>query len=159
MWIGIAIFLVICWLLGFFLFHVSSFLIHILLLVALVSLIYHFIRGRRGASWATSSKAASRLPRHVLSTRPAFVSPGRSTGGAAMNAGDPREPVGPLATIGYEGASLGEVIRRLTDAGVRLVIDVRAVAASRRPGFSKTVLSASLGEAGIDYRHSPSSLT
>jgi uncharacterized protein (DUF488 family) len=61
--------------------------------------------------------------------------------------------VRPLATIGYEGASLGEVIRRLTDAGVRLVIDVRAVAASRRPGFSKTILSASLAEAGIDYRH------
>ena len=58
-----------------------------------------------------------------------------------------------LATIGYEGASLGDVIGRLKDAEVRLVIDVRAIAASRRPGFSKTMLAASLAEAGIDYRH------
>ncbi|MEI9965338.1 MAG: DUF488 domain-containing protein [Caulobacteraceae bacterium] len=34
-----------------------------------------------------------------------------------------------------------------------LVIDVRAVAASRRPGFSKTMLAASLDEAGIGYLH------
>ena len=36
---------------------------------------------------------------------------------------------------------------------MRLVIDVRAVAASRRPGFSKTMLAASLNEAMIGYRH------
>lgn len=58
-----------------------------------------------------------------------------------------------LATIGYEGASLGDVIRRLTDAKVKVVIDVRAIAASCRPGFSKTMLAASLKEAGIEYRH------
>jgi uncharacterized protein (DUF488 family) len=33
------------------------------------------------------------------------------------------------------------------------VIDVRAVAASRRAGFSKTLLAASLQDAGIDYVH------
>ena len=59
----------------------------------------------------------------------------------------------PLATIGYEGASLAAVIARLWAASVSLVLDVRAIAASRRPGFSKTTLSASLAEAGIDYRH------
>lgn len=61
--------------------------------------------------------------------------------------------VPPLATIGYEGATQGEVIGKLTGAGVQVVIDVRAVAASRRAGFSKTLLAASLAEAGIDYRH------
>ncbi len=59
----------------------------------------------------------------------------------------------PLATIGYEGASQAAVIAKLSAAGVTLVLDVRAIAASRRPGFSKTVLAASLAEAGIDYRH------
>ena len=59
----------------------------------------------------------------------------------------------PLATIGYERATLDDVIGRLKAAGVQVVIDVRAVAASRRAGFSKTLLSNSLGEAGIDYRH------
>lgn len=59
----------------------------------------------------------------------------------------------PLATIGYERATQGEVIERLKRASVEVVIDVRAVAASRRAGFSKTLLAASLGEAGIDYVH------
>ena len=41
----------------------------------------------------------------------------------------------------------------LTAAGVELLIDVRAVAASRRPGFSKTALRNGLAEHGIDYLH------
>jgi uncharacterized protein (DUF488 family) len=49
-----------------------------------------------------------------------------------------------LSTIGYEAATLAEVIARLRAAGVEVVVDVRAVAASRRAGFSKTVLRASL---------------
>lgn len=61
--------------------------------------------------------------------------------------------INPLATIGYEGATQADVISRLTDAGVELLIDVRAIAASRRPGFSKTVLGASLTEAGVGYLH------
>jgi uncharacterized protein (DUF488 family) len=59
----------------------------------------------------------------------------------------------PLATIGYEGATQDVVIARLQAAGVKVLIDVRAVAASRRAGFSKRVLAASLAEAGIDYVH------
>ena len=59
----------------------------------------------------------------------------------------------PLATIGYERASLDEVIAGLKAAKVDVVIDVRAVASSRRAGFSKTLLAASLDEAGIDYLH------
>jgi uncharacterized protein (DUF488 family) len=58
-----------------------------------------------------------------------------------------------LATIGYERATLAEVIARLKAAGVELLIDVRAVAASRRAGFSKTLLSASLNAEGIGYVH------
>ena len=58
-----------------------------------------------------------------------------------------------LATIGYERATLDEVIAALTDAGVEVLIDVRAVAASRRAGFSKTRLAASLDEAGVAYVH------
>ena len=59
----------------------------------------------------------------------------------------------PIATIGYEQATLSDVIMRLQAAQVSLLIDVRAIAASRRAGFSKTLLSASLQEAGIDYLH------
>ena len=49
-----------------------------------------------------------------------------------------------LATIGYERATQADVIARLKAAGVEVLIDVRAVAASRRAGFSKTLLAASL---------------
>ena len=58
-----------------------------------------------------------------------------------------------LATIGYEQATVPDVVGRLKAAGVEVVIDVRAVAASRRPGFSKTMLAANLAEAGIEYVH------
>ena len=58
-----------------------------------------------------------------------------------------------IFTIGYEGATVGEFLAALTKAGVKRVIDVRALPLSRRPGFSKTPLSAALGEAGIEYIH------
>jgi len=58
-----------------------------------------------------------------------------------------------IFTIGYEQATQAQVIGALKDAGVKLVIDVRAVAASRRAGFSKGVLAASLKDEGVDYLH------
>jgi uncharacterized protein (DUF488 family) len=36
---------------------------------------------------------------------------------------------------------------------VKLLVDVRAIAASRRPGFSKNQLAAGLDERGISYLH------
>lgn len=59
----------------------------------------------------------------------------------------------PLATIGYERDTQDAVIGKLKAAGVEVLIDVRAVAASRRAGFSKTLLAASLNAAGIGYVH------
>ena len=58
-----------------------------------------------------------------------------------------------LSTIGYEAATQAAVIDKLKQAGVEVVVDVRAIAASRRAGFSKTLLAASLSESGIDYVH------
>ncbi len=59
----------------------------------------------------------------------------------------------PLFTIGYEGKTVDELLAALRHARVTLLIDVRAVAASRRPGFSKTALSGALADAGIAYLH------
>jgi hypothetical protein len=42
----IAAVLIVLWLLGFLAFHVSSGLIHILLVCAVISFIVHFFRGR-----------------------------------------------------------------------------------------------------------------
>ncbi len=58
-----------------------------------------------------------------------------------------------VLTIGYERSTQDAVIARLAAAGAEQVIDVRAVAASRRAGFSKTRLAAGLAEAGIGYLH------
>lgn len=58
-----------------------------------------------------------------------------------------------IATVGYEGATVESFLAALRDAGVELVVDVRAVTSSRRPGFSKRQLAAELERVGIDYLH------
>lgn len=58
-----------------------------------------------------------------------------------------------LFTIGYEKARPDAVLDELKRAKVKLLIDTRAVAASRRAGFSKKMLAASLDERGIAYIH------
>src|SRR3954452_5996548 len=58
-----------------------------------------------------------------------------------------------IFTIGYEGATVGEFLDALREAGVERLIDVRALPLSRRPGFSKSPLRAALEEAGIEYVH------
>jgi uncharacterized protein (DUF488 family) len=58
-----------------------------------------------------------------------------------------------LATIGYEAATVQSVLDALRGAGVDLLVDVRAVASSRRPGFAKTALAANLAGVGIEYLH------
>ena len=65
---------------------------------------------------------------------------------------DPAAPF-PLATVGYEGTTVDAFLGALRAAAVELLVDVRAVASSRRPGFAKTRLAANLADAGIDYLH------
>lgn len=47
MFLLLAIILVLLWVGGFFVFHVTSFLIHLLIIFAVISLVMHFITGRR----------------------------------------------------------------------------------------------------------------
>jgi hypothetical protein len=42
----IAAVLIVLWLLGFFAFHVSSGVVHVLLIIGIVMLVLHFLRGR-----------------------------------------------------------------------------------------------------------------
>src|SRR3569833_4129511 len=60
---------------------------------------------------------------------------------------------GKLFTIGYEQTPAKAVLDELENAGVKLLVDVRAVTSSRRPGCSKTQLAAGLDERGISYLH------
>jgi uncharacterized protein (DUF488 family) len=58
-----------------------------------------------------------------------------------------------LFTIGYEKAKPDALMAELKRAKVKLLVDTRAVAASRKPGFSKRQLAATLDENGIAYLH------
>ncbi|KQP73115.1 MULTISPECIES: DUF488 domain-containing protein [unclassified Methylobacterium] len=58
-----------------------------------------------------------------------------------------------MFTIGYEGLDSERLIAALRDAGVATLADVRAVANSRKRGFSKNALRTSLEEVGLGYAH------
>ncbi len=47
MFLILAVVLLVLWIAGFLVFHVSSFLIHLLILFAVISVIMHFVTGRR----------------------------------------------------------------------------------------------------------------
>jgi uncharacterized protein (DUF488 family) len=59
----------------------------------------------------------------------------------------------PLRTIGYEKASLVEILAALKSAGIVTLIDVRDRPQSRRAGFSKRQLQAAIEGAGMRYLH------
>jgi uncharacterized protein (DUF488 family) len=58
-----------------------------------------------------------------------------------------------IFTVGYEKRSVDDLVSLLRAREVDRVVDVRLTPFSRRPGFSKTRLSAALADAGIDYEH------
>ena len=58
-----------------------------------------------------------------------------------------------VATIGYQSTNVANFLEALRAAGVELLVDVRAVASSRRAGFAKSRRAATVNEAGIDYLH------
>ncbi|MGE3302709.1 MAG: DUF488 family protein [Hyphomonadaceae bacterium] len=58
-----------------------------------------------------------------------------------------------LFTIGYQRLAQAQLVAALQEAGVKMLIDVRELPNSRRAGFSKRMLAASLEAAGIGYAH------
>ena len=58
-----------------------------------------------------------------------------------------------IFTIGYEKASIDQFDVVLLDANIEVLVDVRAVAISRRKGFSKSALSDRMARVGIEYVH------
>lgn len=49
MFLGLFVILLVLWMLGFLAFHVAGGLIHLLLIIALISLVVHLFRGRGSA--------------------------------------------------------------------------------------------------------------
>jgi uncharacterized protein (DUF488 family) len=58
-----------------------------------------------------------------------------------------------VVSVGYENRTIADLIAVLVANKVRTVVDVRELPLSRRRGFSKTALAASLEHAGIGYEH------
>jgi uncharacterized protein (DUF488 family) len=58
-----------------------------------------------------------------------------------------------LWTIGYENVGVPEFVAALKEVKIKTLVDVREIANSRRAGYSKKSLVASLDEAGIAYVH------
>jgi len=56
-------------------------------------------------------------------------------------------------TIGYEGRTIEELVRELRANNIECVLDVRQIAFSRKPGFSKSRLAQRLLDASIEYIH------
>jgi hypothetical protein len=50
MFLTFGVVLAVVWALGLFAFHVAGGLIHLLLIVGLISLVVHFVRGRRSTA-------------------------------------------------------------------------------------------------------------
>ena len=65
---------------------------------------------------------------------------------------DPRS----VYTVGHSTRPIAEFGALLSESGIQMVVDVRAIPRSRtNPQFNSASLSGSLLDAGITYRHSP----
>lgn len=60
-----------------------------------------------------------------------------------------------LMTIGYEGLDISTFLEALKTNKVAVLVDVRELPLSRKKGFSKSALAASVERAGIAYLHMP----
>lgn len=60
-----------------------------------------------------------------------------------------------IFTIGYEGLNVGTFMSLLADYGIDVLVDVRELPLSRKPGFSKKALEALLNSSNCQYIHMP----
>lgn len=56
-------------------------------------------------------------------------------------------------TVGYEGLEIGSFLSLLSRNGIDILVDVRELPLSRKPGFSKTALANHARLAGLEYVH------
>lgn len=56
-------------------------------------------------------------------------------------------------TVGYEGRAVEGFVEELVARGMEVLVDVREMPVSRKPGFSKSKLARHVSEVGIEYLH------
>jgi uncharacterized protein (DUF488 family) len=60
-----------------------------------------------------------------------------------------------VMTVGYQDTTVDDLVAVLRSAKVKVLVDVRLTALSRKAGLSKNGLAARLNAAGINYVHLP----
>lgn len=60
-----------------------------------------------------------------------------------------------IYTMGYEGIGIDRFLSSLQAHDIETVVDIRELPLSRKPGFSKKILSDTLNLSGLDYVHIP----
>ena len=60
-----------------------------------------------------------------------------------------------IYTIGYEGIDIDDFLYLLQKNNIETVVDIRELPLSRKPGFSKNILSNHLNLSGLEYIHMP----
>lgn len=58
-----------------------------------------------------------------------------------------------LMTVGYEGLSRADFFGTLERCRVTVLVDIRELPISRKPGFAKAALEAALVKRGLKYQH------
>lgn len=58
-----------------------------------------------------------------------------------------------LVTIGYEGTKIDDFVATLQQVEIEILVDIRDIPVSRKPGFSKKILANTLHKVGIKYVH------
>jgi len=58
-----------------------------------------------------------------------------------------------LMTVGYESLSLAEFLGMLERCRVTMLVDIRELPISRKPGFSKAALESAVVKRGLKYEH------
>lgn len=58
-----------------------------------------------------------------------------------------------IYTIGYEGIDIEQFFTLLKQHNIEIVVDVRELPLSRKPGFSKNMLATMLRLSGLEYAH------
>ena len=66
-----------------------------------------------------------------------------------------RREAASIYTVGYQGLTIEQFIRKLEQNKIQVLVDVRSNPISRKPGFSKKRLRKTSEAHGIKYRHLP----
>lgn len=96
------------------------------------------------------------LMKHVYRSHPWFTVNSVDISSRLMSRTQPDKSNRLICTIGYEGKSIDAIMNELLKEDIRVLIDVRANALSRKYGFSKRQLSSICQKLEIEYRHEPS---